>query len=107
MFVRIHLVLAACVLVGSHARADTRKPSVVARVVGLEIYDDTALVTIAAGSDQGIGKTWRAQFREGKTQKLLAGGEAIIIRVDRRSSILKTRLPPAQVRAHRFIQLDP
>jgi hypothetical protein len=105
--------LVVCVLlVGSFARADRpaarKQASVVARVVGLEIYnDDTAIVTIAAGSEQGIGKGWHARFREGQTAKLLAGGEATIIRIDRRSSILRTELTPAQVRAHRFIQLDP
>lgn len=103
--------LVVCVLlVGSFARADRRSPkppSVVARVVGLEIVDETAVITIAAGSEQGIGKRWRAQFREGKTPNLLAGGEASIIRIDRRTAVLKTALPPAQVRANVFIQLDP
>jgi hypothetical protein len=100
--------LVVCVLIGSYARADTRRPpSVVARVVGLEIYDNSAVVTIAAGSDQGIGRTSRARFRDSKTQKPLAGGEALIIRVDHRSSVLKTSLPPAQVRANRFVELDP
>ena len=99
--------LVVCAL-GSSAHADRRKPaSVVARVVGLEIYEDGAVVTIAAGSQQGIARTSRARFRDGDTKKPLAGGEAMIIRVDRRTTVLKTHVPPAQIRAHRFIQLDP
>jgi len=102
------ILAVVCLLVGSHALADTKKPpSVVARVVGLEIYDNAAVVTLAAGSDQGVGKTWHAKFRDGKTQKLLAGGEAVVIRVDHRSMVVKTSLSPAQVRANRYVQLDP
>ena len=110
---RLHFVwLVVCVLlVGSFARADrpvSPKPTnVVARVVGLEVFDKTSIVTIAAGSERGIGRRWRAQFREGKTPKLLAGGEAVIIRIDRRTSILKTTLTPTQVRENLFVQLDP
>ena len=107
---RTSVVLAwlGCALLGSAAHADRRKPaSVVARVVGLELYDDGAVVTIAAGSQQGIARTARARFREGDTKKPLAGGEAMIIRVDRRTTVLKTHVPPAQIRANRYIQLDP
>jgi hypothetical protein len=102
------ILVVVCLVVGVHARADTKKPpSVVARVVGLDIHDNTAIVTLAAGSEQGVGKTWHARFRDGKTQKLLAGGEAIVIRVDHRSMVVKTSLSPAQVRANRYVQLDP
>ena len=102
------IVVALCLIVGVDARADPKKPSsVVARVVGLEVYDNTAIVTLAAGSDQGIERTWHARFRDGKTDKLLAGGEAIVIRVDHRSMVVKTSLAPAQVRANRYVQLDP
>jgi hypothetical protein len=102
-----------CMLVvGSFARADTREKQlvpdpVVARVVGFEVSGDATIVTIAAGSEQGLAKTWRAHFREGKTPKVLAGGDAVIIRIDRRTSVLKTKLTAAQVRANVFVQLDP
>jgi hypothetical protein len=100
-----------CVLVAS-ARADTHKPAskpapVVARVVKLELYDKDVIVTLAAGSEQGIAKTWHAQFRDGQTQKPLAGGEAIVIRVDHRVTIARTTLSPEQVRANRYVQLAP
>jgi hypothetical protein len=102
------IVVACCLLVGFPARADTKKPpSVVARVVGLDVYTDTTIVTLAVGSEQGVGKTWHARFRDGKTQKLLAGGEATVIRIDHRTMVVKTSLSPAQVRANRYVQLDP
>ena len=61
-------------LVGSFAYADkpkAKKPakhdSIVGRVVGLEIYTDdghdTAVVTILAGSEQGVQKGWHASSK--------------------------------------------
>ncbi len=99
------------VLVGAIARADRRatpKPeSIVGRVVDLEVSGDTSIVTVLAGSERGIGKSWHAKFREGTTTKLLAGGEATNIRIDHRTTTLRTSLAPEQVRAHRFVQFDP
>ncbi len=99
--------MVAVLFVGLVARAAPARHSVVARVVGLMIVEDQSLVTIAAGSDQGIGKGWHARFRAGATANLLADGDATVIRIDRRTSVLKTKLSPAQVRENRFIQLDP
>jgi hypothetical protein len=104
--------LVMCILLaGSFAHADkaikAKPPSVVGRVVGIEIVDDAVILTVAAGMNEGVTKGARVRFREGKTTKLLAGGEAVLIRVDRRTSILKTKLPAAQVRANRFVQFDP
>jgi hypothetical protein len=105
-------VLVLCLLfLGSFAHADRRAPpkpaSVVGRVVGIEIMGETVIVTVAAGKDQGITLRGHARFREGKTTKPLAGGEAVVIRVDRATTVLKTSLPAAQVRANRFVQFDP
>lgn len=111
--VRVHVIVVfACVLLfGAITHADkrvvSRQKSIVGRVVDLEFTASTTIVTVLAGRDQGIEKGWRAKFREGTTTKLLAGGEATIIRIDRRIVILKTSLPPEQVRAHRFVQFDP
>ena len=111
--VATRLLVLWILLLGSFAHADKaarpkKMPSVVARVVSLEIYDDeTAFITVTAGSEQGVGKLFRARFREGTTSKLLAGGNALLIRVDRRTTTLKTKLSPAQIRANKFVQLDP
>lgn len=102
--------LVICVLlVGSFARADraAKAPSLVARVVGIEISNDDVILTVAAGSEVGLTRRMHARVREGKTTKPLTGGEAVIIRIDRRSSILKVKLSPEQVRANRFVQFDP
>ena len=104
-------LLVICVLlVGSFAHADKaggkKLPSIVGRVVGMEILEDAVVVTVATGSEMGIHKKARARFREGKTTKLLDGGESMIIRVDKRTSILKTKLSPAQIRANKLVQFD-
>lgn len=103
---RALLVLA---LLAGSAHADrTPKPKpVTARVVDVEILDDARIVTVLAGSEQGVAKTWRAKFRAAATPKPLEGGEAILIRIDRRTTVLKTRLTAAQIRANRTVQLDP
>ena len=107
-------VLVACVLLfGSLAHADNKKkPSprpvaIAGRVVDLEVAGESRIVTVLIGSDNGIAKKWRAKFREGTTEKPLAGGEAVVIRIDKRSTVLKTSLSAEQVRANRVVQFDP
>lgn len=101
----------------AHAdRAHTKKPMkppapIVARVVGLEVFSEegaeTAVVTVLAGSEQGIGKHWHARFREGDTTQVLTDGDAMIIRIDRQATILKTALSAQQIRANRFVVFEP
>jgi hypothetical protein len=107
---RVLAILMIGLAFGAFVDADPRaKPAtpVIARVVGIVIIDDSVVVTAAAGSDQGIDKRWRARFRDGTTKALVAGGDAMIIRVDHRTTVLKTKLTADQVRANRFIQLEP
>lgn len=103
-----HLMI-TCALLATSAYAETKKPKkpVTARIVDFEVREDARIVTVLAGSEQGIGKTWRAKFREGTTTKPLAGGDAIVIRIDRRTTVLKTSLSADQVRANRTIQFEP
>jgi hypothetical protein len=106
----VRFLLVCILFLGSFAHADrrvARPASVVGRVVGIEIMGESVIVTVAAGKDQGITLRGHARFREGKTTKLLAGGEVMIIRVDRATTVVKTSLPAAQVRANRFVQFDP
>jgi hypothetical protein len=109
----IKAMLAACALLAGSAHADKHpKPSaktkaVTGRVVDITVRDDARIVTVLVGSKQGVGKTWRAKFREGTTTKPLEGGDAVLIRVDKLTSVLKTTLTTEQIRANRTIQLDP
>jgi hypothetical protein len=105
---RVAWLVACVLLVGSLAFAGKEKPLALSgRVVDLDIYRDSTVVTVMRGSDNGLAKGWKAAFREGTTTKLLPGGDATVIRVDRRSTVLKTTLTPEQVRANRVVQFDP
>ena len=115
----VRFMVVSLLLVGSLAHADRPKARklakldpIVGRVVGLETYagDDGktySVVTVLAGTDQGVQKGWTARFREGTTTKHLAGGDAMLIRVDKRSVILKTTLLPEQVRANKLVEITP
>jgi hypothetical protein len=101
-----------CVLlVGSLAVAGGKKDAIkadpiVGRVVDLEILPADTIVTVHLGTYNSLAKDWRARFREGTSEKLLEGGDATIIRMDHRTTILKVHLTPAQVRANRLVQFD-
>ncbi len=103
---KLHVIclLSCSMLVGSSARAD-KKPRlrlqpVVGRVVDLEVTADYRIVTVLAGSEQGITRGAHAKFRD-------VDGEAIIVRVDHRTTVVKTSLSAERVRAHRSVQFDP
>jgi hypothetical protein len=116
---RIQTIVVGLLLVASLAHADKAKTKkapkpepVVGRVVGLDVYADDdgkkwSVVTVLAGSDQGVKKGWSARFREGTTTKPLAGGEAILIRIDKRSMVLRTDLLPEQVRTNKYVEVTP
>lgn len=108
---RVAWLVACVLLVGSLAFADKKGAMklepISGRVVDLEIYGDTTAVTVLTGSENGLAKDWRARFREGTTTKLLTDGDATIIRIDRRTTVIKTTLTPDQVRANRIVQFDP
>lgn len=114
---RISSIVIAIVLFGAVAYAD-RRPSpprrpglqiapLEARVVDLELSGNERIVTVLAGSEQGIGKTWRGAFVDRATNKPLAGGEVTIIRIDRRVTIVKTKLTAEQIRANKAIAFLP
>lgn len=105
----IAAVAAFALLVGSLAFADKapKMLPITGRVVDLEVSGDARIVTVMAGSDKGVAKTWHARFLEGDTTKPLPDGEAIIIRIDKRTTIIKTTLTEQQIRANRIVQFDP
>ena len=107
----IAAVAAFALLVGSLAFADKapkmRPDPVTGRVVDLEVSGDARVVTVMAGSDKGVAKTWHARLLEGDSTKPLPDGEAIIIRIDKRTTIIKTTLTEQQIRANRIVQFAP
>ena len=113
MIASVRVLIACVLLLGSLAHADSKKkppprPAAIAgRVVDLDVVGESRIVTVLIGSENGIGETWRAKFREGTTEKPLAGGEAVVIRIGRRTTVLQTSLTAEQVRANRVVQFEP
>ena len=79
---------------------------VTARVLKQEDSGSDLIITIAAGSNAGIAKTWRAQVMRGDTDAPLAGGDVTIIRVDKGATIGKVHLTADQLGTNR-VKLSP
>lgn len=85
------------------ASAEPAKP-VTARIVKLEVVSSDVALTVAAGTNSGVEKTWTGCVIDTGT-KCLADGKLVIIRVDKTTLIAKTSLTPAQITAHPTVLL--
>ena len=84
------------------------KPSPVkARVLKTEITDDGIVVTLSAGSDQGVARSWRGHLLRGETGAALPASGLQIIRVDKRSTLARVRLISEVVNANQNVILEP
>jgi len=111
MIAGVKALVVGVLLLCSLAHADNKKrPApvlITGRVVDLEVTGDSRIVTVMTGSEKGVGKKMRATFRETATGKPLPGGDAVVIRVDHWTTVLKTSLTPEQIRANRVVQFGP
>jgi len=77
------------------------------RVIKVEQVDGTTLVTIAAGTDQGVDKTMYARLVTASGGDVaIPGGDVIIIRVDHRTTIGKTQATLPQLHDHPWVRFD-
>jgi hypothetical protein len=83
-----------------------RKP-VVARVINKMTEDSDLIVTVGAGTDQSVGKGWRATVVRSQDGPPVPGGEAVIIRVDKHVTIVRVKLTVDQLNAAPWIRLQP
>jgi hypothetical protein len=65
------------------------------------------VVTIAVGSDQGVGKGWTGRVLRGDSETAMDGGEVTVIRVGKRETIGKVKLTTDQVAANPKVKLSP
>jgi hypothetical protein len=86
---------------------DATAPPVTGRVIKNEIQGTDTLITVAAGSDQGVGKTWKGHVLRGDTDSPMDGGDVVIIRVGKRETIGKVHLTTDQVGANPRVKLTP
>ncbi len=79
------------------AAADPAPPApLTARVIKVEVMGGDTIVTAAMGSDQGISKTATCKFLDAANQP--RPDDCILIRVDHRTTIVKTHMTADQLR---------
>jgi hypothetical protein len=81
-------------------------PPVTARIIKNDTQGQGVIVTIAAGTDQGIGKDWVAKVLRGNTGQPLAGGDVLVIRVDKDKTVGKVQLTLDQLAANDQVRLS-
>ena len=81
-------------------------PPVTARVIKNEVQGSDVIITIAAGSDQGVGKGWRGHILRGDSDNNMDGGDVAVIRVGKRETIGKVHLTTDQVSANPRVKLS-
>ena len=80
---------------------------IVARVLKIDVVDSSLVVTVGAGKDHGVDMTWKAAVLRGTSSRPLPGGGATLVRVDRRVTVLKVKLPGDLLRENPTIRLEP
>jgi hypothetical protein len=89
-----------------------RKPAdpIVGRIVGKELKSGQLILTIGAGTDQGVGKAgWKGEVvRENNVKSgMVPGGEVTIIRVDKTITVGSSKLTPDQIGSTPWVRLMP
>jgi len=77
------------------------------RVIKNEVQGGDVVITIAVGSDQGVGKGWTGRVLRGDSENPLDGGDVTVIRVGKRETVGKVRLTTDQVSANPRVKLSP
>ncbi|MDQ3341096.1 MAG: hypothetical protein M4D80_38555 [Myxococcota bacterium] len=78
-----------------------------ARVLIVEIRGGDVVVTLSAGSDQGVAANWTGQLMRGQSKSPYAGGKITIIKVDKQRTLAKVPLTIDIVTANRNVILKP
>jgi len=86
---------------------DATAPPVTGRVIKNEVQGGDVLITIAAGTDQGVSKAWKGRVLRGDTDTPMEGGDVVVIRVGKRETIGKVHLTTDQVSANPRVKLTP
>ncbi len=81
--------------------------SPIALILKTTIAGHATLMEVSAGSAQGIARTRRAQVLQGDTDQPIDGGDAVIIRIDEQTTILKVKLTPDQLKANPRVRFTP
>jgi len=86
-----------------NAKADP----VTTRVLKYLVQGSDTIITIGAGTNQGIAKGWKATILRGDSDSPMSGGDITLIRIDKAATIGKVRLTTDQVRANDRVKFTP
>lgn len=85
------LAVVALILGVSTAGAQVMPAPMIRRIIGWSIQGSTTLVTIAAGSSNGVQRNWKVWLLRGDSEEPLPGDEVQVIRVDKSVTVGKVR----------------
>ncbi|MFN0246335.1 MAG: hypothetical protein ACKV2T_05475 [Kofleriaceae bacterium] len=86
---------------------DAKADPVTARVLRQETQGQDIIITVGAGSNSGVEKSWRAQVLRGDSGEPLGGGDVAIIRVDKQATVGRVRLTADQIKQNDKVKLSP
>src|ERR1041385_5790222 len=84
-----------------------KQPPVIARVIATSVHGDELIITIAAGSDSGVGHDWTAQRLRGEPKELFPGVTITMVRVEKVLTLRRIRASPDGLRGHSRVKLSP
>ena len=86
---------------------DAKADPVTTRVLKYEVQGSDTILTIGAGTNQGLSKSWKATVLRGDSDSPMSGGDITIIRVDKAATVGKVRLTTDQVKANDRVKFTP
>jgi len=83
------------------------KDPIVGRALYVEASGQDTIVTISAGTENGVDKNWKGQVLRGESNDPIPGGNVTIIRVGKTRTVAKVHLPSDIVQQNLRIKLLP
>ena len=81
-------------------------PPVIGRIIGNNVSGSDVIITIGAGTNSGVQKNWGATVLRGDTDQSLAGGEVMVVRVDKGVTVGKVHLTTDQLTSNSRVRLS-
>jgi hypothetical protein len=79
--------------------------SVIGRVIAIAAAADGVILTVGVGTDQGVDHHWSGTVLAGDTDTPLAGGELVLIRIDKHITVGKVHLTADQLESNNHVRL--
>jgi len=101
------LAVVAFIVGASTAAAPVATAPLICRIINVSFQGSTTIITVAAGSNDGVQKNWKACLVRGDSDEPVPGGEVEVIRVDKAVTIGKIHLTPDGLKGNRRVLLTP